>query len=57
MVEAPFDVFDENLSMRQSPAVKRVEDMYEQVKTKLPGAPKFLLCVLAEERILIFMVG
>jgi eukaryotic translation initiation factor 2C len=57
MVEAPFDVFDENLSMRQSPAAKRVEDMYEQVKTKLPGAPKFLLCVLAEERILIFMVG
>jgi len=50
MVEAPFDVFEENPSMRRSPAVRRVEDMFEQVKTKLPGAPKFLLCVLAERK-------
>jgi eukaryotic translation initiation factor 2C len=50
MVEAPFDVFDENPSMRRSPAVRRVEDMFEQVKSKLPGAPKFLLCVLAERK-------
>ena len=50
MVEAPFDVFDENPSMRRSPPVRRVEDMFEQVKTKLPGAPKFLLCVLAERK-------
>ncbi|AQK89302.1 putative argonaute family protein isoform X1 [Zea mays] len=50
MVDAPFAVFDENPSMRRSPAVRRVEDMFEQVKTKLPGAPKFLLCVLAERK-------
>ena len=50
MVEAPFDVIDENPSMRRSPAVTRVEDMSEQVKTKLPGALKFLLCVVAERK-------
>ncbi|CAD6257042.1 unnamed protein product [Miscanthus lutarioriparius] len=43
MVEAPFDVIDENPSMRRSPTVTRVEDMFEQVKIKLPRAPKFLL--------------
>ena len=50
MVEAPFDVIDENPSMRQSPVVTRVEDMFEQVKTKLPRAPKFLLCVVVERK-------
>ncbi|CAO2184938.1 unnamed protein product [Urochloa humidicola] len=49
-VENPFDAFEENPSMRRAPAVRRVEDMFEQVKTKLPGAPKFLLCVLAERK-------
>jgi eukaryotic translation initiation factor 2C len=49
-VENPFDVFEENPSMRRAPAIRRVEDMFEQVKTKLPGAPKFLLCVLAERK-------
>jgi hypothetical protein len=49
-VETPFDAFEENPSMRRAPAVRRVEDMFEQVKTKLPGAPKFLLCVLAERK-------
>ncbi|CAL4964194.1 unnamed protein product [Urochloa decumbens] len=49
-VEDPFDAFEENPSMRRAPAVRRVEDMFEQVKTKLPGAPKFLLCVLSERK-------
>ncbi|TVU22668.1 hypothetical protein EJB05_32383, partial [Eragrostis curvula] len=49
-VENPFDVFEENPSMRRAPAIRRVEDMFEQVKTKLPGAPKFLLCILAERK-------
>ncbi|GJN06292.1 hypothetical protein PR202_ga24007 [Eleusine coracana subsp. coracana] len=49
-VEDPFDVFEENPNMRRAPAIRRVEDMFEQVKTKLPGAPKFLLCVLAERK-------
>ncbi|WVZ71609.1 hypothetical protein U9M48_020178 [Paspalum notatum var. saurae] len=49
-VEQPFSLFEENPSMRRAPAVRRVEDMFEQVKTKLPGAPKFLLCVLADRK-------
>jgi len=49
-VEDPFDAFEEHPSMRRAPAVKRVEEMFEQVKSKLPGAPKFLLCVLAERK-------
>ncbi|KAG2587987.1 hypothetical protein PVAP13_5NG186800 [Panicum virgatum] len=49
-VEPPFDAFEENPSMRRAPAVRRVEEMFEQVKTKLPGAPKFLLCILAERK-------
>jgi hypothetical protein len=27
---------------------RRVDDMFEQIKSKLPGAPKFLLCLLPE---------
>jgi eukaryotic translation initiation factor 2C len=50
MVKAPFDVIDERPSMRWSPAVRRVEDMFEQVRNKLPDVPEFLLCVLAERK-------
>ncbi|VAH60238.1 unnamed protein product [Triticum turgidum subsp. durum] len=49
-VEKPHIVIEENGSMRRAPAPKRVEDMFEQVKSKLPGAPKFLLCILAERK-------
>ncbi|KAM3348850.1 hypothetical protein ACQJBY_022210 [Aegilops geniculata] len=49
-VEKPHVVIEENGSMRRAPAPKRVEDMFEQVKSKLPGAPKFLLCILAERK-------
>ncbi|XP_034587381.1 uncharacterized protein [Setaria viridis] len=33
-----------------APAARRVEDMFEQVKRKLPEAPKFLLCVLDDRK-------
>ncbi|WVZ71614.1 hypothetical protein U9M48_020181 [Paspalum notatum var. saurae] len=49
-VDQPTAVFDENPSMRRAPAVQRVENMLEQVKTKLRDAPKFFLCVLAERK-------
>ena len=49
-VKDPFDVFEENGHVRRAPAPKRVDDMFEQVKTKLPGAPSFLLCILAERK-------
>lgn len=33
--------------MRQAPAVQRMEEMFDQVEAKIPGAQKFMLCVLA----------
>lgn len=36
--------------MRRAPPSARVEDMFQQVKQNLPGAPKLLLCILAERK-------
>ncbi|KAK6164049.1 hypothetical protein DH2020_000913 [Rehmannia glutinosa] len=49
-VEAPFDVFEENQQFRRAPPLVRVEKMLEQVQEKLPGPPKFLLCLLPERK-------
>lgn len=50
-MEEPFQhIFEENHSMRRAPPVARVDDMFQQVKQNLPGAPKFLLCILAERK-------
>lgn len=49
-VEQPFDVFEENPNMRRAPPPVRVDDMFEQIRTKLPGVPKFLLCLLPERK-------
>jgi len=49
-VEDPFVVLEENHSMRRAPPPARVEDMFEQIKSKLPGAPRFLLCLLPERK-------
>ncbi|GER40704.1 argonaute family protein [Striga asiatica] len=49
-VEAPFDVFEENNQHRRAPPVIRVEKMFELVQSKLPGPPKFLLCLLPERK-------
>ncbi|RAL43137.1 hypothetical protein DM860_009919 [Cuscuta australis] len=50
IVEPPFDVFEENGQFRRAPPVVRVEKMFESVQSKLPGAPKFLLCILPERK-------
>ncbi|KAL6527855.1 Protein argonaute-4 [Orobanche minor] len=49
-VEPPFDVFEENAQFRRAPPVVRVEKMYEDIQSKLPGPPKFLLCLLPERK-------
>jgi len=36
--------------MRRAPVSRRVDDMFEQIKSKLPGAPRFLLCLLSERK-------
>ncbi|XP_074285545.1 protein argonaute 4-like [Silene latifolia] len=48
--EDPFDVFEENGGNRRAPPLVRVEKMFEDVQSKLPGAPKFLLCLLPERK-------
>ncbi|PKA57956.1 Protein argonaute 4B [Apostasia shenzhenica] len=50
IVENPFDVFEENPSVRRAPPPVRVDDMFENIKNKLPGVPKFLLCILQERK-------
>ncbi|KAL6548657.1 Protein argonaute-4 [Orobanche gracilis] len=42
------DVFEENQQFRRAPPMVRVEKMFEEVQSKLPGPPKFLLCLLPE---------
>ncbi|XP_038986924.1 protein argonaute 4B-like isoform X2 [Phoenix dactylifera] len=49
-IDQPFDVFEENPSMRRALPAARVEDMFERIKSKLPGAPRFLLCLLSERK-------
>eukprot|EP00262_Sarcandra_glabra_P005111 TRINITY_DN16421_c0_g1_i1.p1 TRINITY_DN16421_c0_g1~~TRINITY_DN16421_c0_g1_i1.p1 ORF type:complete len:914 (+),score=151.93 TRINITY_DN16421_c0_g1_i1:78-2819(+) len=50
IIDPPFDTFDEHPQGRRSPPIVRVEQMFEQIQSKLPGAPQFLLCVLPERK-------
>ncbi|KAK6936917.1 PAZ domain [Dillenia turbinata] len=49
-ISPPFDVFEESPSNRRAPPLVRVEKMFEDVQSKLPGAPQFLLCLLPERK-------
>ncbi|CAN4099094.1 unnamed protein product [Withania somnifera] len=49
-VEAPFEVFEESPQLRRAPPVVRVDKMFEEIQSKLPGAPKFLLCLLPDRK-------
>ncbi|XP_075648598.1 serine/threonine-protein kinase Nek3-like [Castanea sativa] len=49
-IDAPFAVFQENLWNRRAPPMARVEKMFEDIQSKLPGAPQFLLCLLPERK-------
>ncbi|KAM4116821.1 hypothetical protein ACB094_02G078400 [Castanea mollissima] len=49
-IDAPFDVFQENLWNRRAPPMARVEKMFEDIQSKLPSAPQFLLCLLPERK-------
>lgn len=50
MISPPFDVFEEAPQNRRSPPVVRVEKMFEDIQSKLPGQPQFLLCLLPERK-------
>ncbi|KAK4492323.1 hypothetical protein RD792_003126 [Penstemon davidsonii] len=49
-VEDPFSVFNENQQFRRAPPLVRVEKMLEDMQSKLPGPPKFILCLLPERK-------
>ncbi|RWR75814.1 protein argonaute 4 [Cinnamomum micranthum f. kanehirae] len=49
-IDPPFDYFEENPQMRRAPPTVRVEKMFELIKSRLPGAPHFLLCLLPERK-------
>ncbi|XP_047325590.1 protein argonaute 4A [Impatiens glandulifera] len=49
-IDQPFDVFEEAPQNRRGPPVARVEKMFADIQSKLPGAPQFLLCLLPERK-------
>ncbi|XVF68614.1 hypothetical protein PTKIN_Ptkin11bG0015700 [Pterospermum kingtungense] len=49
-MDPPFQVFEERNQDRRSSSVARVENMYKEILSKLPGAPQFLLCLLPERK-------
>nr|XP_043629700.1 protein argonaute 4-like [Erigeron canadensis] len=49
-IDEPFDVFEESPQNRRAPPVARVEKMFDNIQSKLPGAPQFLLCLLPERK-------
>ncbi|CAN4100697.1 unnamed protein product [Withania somnifera] len=49
-LEAPFEVFEESPQLRRAPSMVRVDKMFEEIQSKLPGAPKFLLCLLPDRK-------
>ncbi|XP_021803958.1 protein argonaute 4A-like, partial [Prunus avium] len=50
VINDPFFVFEENNQNRRDPAPVRVDKMIEYIKSKLPGPPELLLCILPERK-------
>ncbi|KAF5769510.1 putative Piwi domain, ribonuclease H-like superfamily [Helianthus annuus] len=46
----PYTVIQENQQSSRNPAPVRVELMFEEIQQKLPGPPRFLLCILPERK-------
>uniref|UniRef100_A0A1J3FU44 Protein argonaute 4 n=1 Tax=Noccaea caerulescens TaxID=107243 RepID=A0A1J3FU44_NOCCA len=49
-IAGPFSVFEENHQNRRAPALIRVEKMFEDIQSKLPGVPQFILCLLPDKK-------
>ena len=43
-------MFEENAQFRRAPPMVRVEKMFENIQSKLPGVPQFLLCLIPERK-------
>nr|XP_004296440.2 PREDICTED: protein argonaute 16-like [Fragaria vesca subsp. vesca] len=50
LIERPFTLLEEEPQCRRQSPVVRVEKMFEQIQTKLPSPPDFILCVLPEKK-------
>lgn len=49
-IAPPFQVFEEGNQFRRAPPMNRVENMFKDIQSKLPGVPQFILCVLPEKK-------
>ncbi|XP_015873346.2 protein argonaute 4 [Ziziphus jujuba] len=49
-ISDPFDAFEESPQNRRAPPMVRVERMFDEIQSKLPGQPQFLLCLLPERK-------
>lgn len=50
VIERPHTLIEEEQQYRRASNLVRVEKMFEQITTKLPGPPQFILCVLPERK-------
>nr|AGS47795.1 argonaute 8 [Salvia miltiorrhiza] len=50
VIKEPYVMIDETPQSRRSPAPIRVDEMIRMVKSKLPGPPQFLLCILPDRK-------
>ncbi|KAG9458483.1 hypothetical protein H6P81_002991 [Aristolochia fimbriata] len=49
-IEDPHTACEEEYNMRRDSPINRVESMFKKLMACLPGAPRFLLCVLPERK-------
>ncbi|GFP87837.1 protein argonaute 4a [Phtheirospermum japonicum] len=49
-INPPFEVLQERKEFRNNPAPIRVDKMFEMIKSRLPGTPQFILCILSERK-------
>ncbi|XP_065865840.1 protein argonaute 4-like [Euphorbia lathyris] len=49
-IEKPVEILEENPQFKRAPPTVRVEKMFDELMSRLPGVPKFLLCILADKK-------
>lgn len=49
-IEEPYDVIEESSMMRRNLPAARVDNMFQQLKERLPAPPQFLLCLLSDRK-------
>ncbi|GER34610.1 argonaute family protein [Striga asiatica] len=49
-ITRPYEVFQERTEYRNAPPTVRVDKMFEMIKSRLPGTPQFILCLLSDRK-------